>query len=52
MKYPDGQEIKLGDVVGLGKDKQGVVVCSVDTGEYSDAYPQAEWSYLDRGVLI
>jgi hypothetical protein len=37
MKYPDGQEVKLGDMVALGKDEQGIVVCSIDTGEYSDA---------------
>jgi hypothetical protein len=27
-------------------------VCSLDTDEFSDAYPKAEWSYLKRGVLI
>ena len=52
MKYPDGEEAKLGDVVCLGDNLQGVVVCSIDTGEYSEAYPQAEWGYLDSGVLI
>ena len=52
MKYPDGQDVKLGDIVGLGKDRQGVVVCSIDTGEYSDACPEVEWSYLNEGVLI
>jgi hypothetical protein len=52
MKYLDGQEVKLGDVVALGKARQGVVVCSIDTGEYSDTYPQVQWSYLNRGVLI
>jgi hypothetical protein len=39
MKYPDGQEVKLGDMVALGKDQQGVVVGSIDTGEYSEIYP-------------
>ena len=52
MKYPDGQEMKLGDVVALGTEKQGVLVCSMDTAEYSDAYPRAEWSYLNKGVLV
>lgn len=52
MKYPDGQEVKLGDIVALGTDAQGVVVCSIDTGEYSEAYPQEQWGYLDSGVLI
>jgi hypothetical protein len=52
MKYPDGQDMKLGDIVALEKGQQGVVVCSLDTGEYSGAYPQTEWGYLNRGVLI
>jgi hypothetical protein len=52
MKYPDGQEVKLGDVVALGKDERGIVVCSIDTGEYSDGWPRAHWGYLDNGVLI
>ena len=52
MKYPDGQEVRLGDKVRLGQDCGGVVVCSIDTGEYSPAYQPAEWSHLRRGVLI
>src|SRR5215469_3703663 len=52
MKYPDGQEVRVGDVVALGNNQQGIVVCSIDTGEYSDAYPRAQWGYLDTGVLI
>ena len=52
MKYPDGQEVRLGDRVALGDDQQGIAVCSIDTEEYSDAYPRDQWSYLDTGVLI
>lgn len=52
MKYLDGQDVRLGDKVRLGQDRNGVVVCSIDTGEYSDQYTQAEWSHLQRGVLI
>ncbi len=52
MKYPDGQDVKLGDIVELGKNEQGVVVCSIDTGEYSDDCPEDQWSYLNKGVLV
>ena len=52
MKYPDGKEAHLGDKVRLGQDEEGVVVCSIDTGEYSDKYPEEQWGYLQRGVLI
>ena len=52
MKYPDGQSIRLGDKVRIGEDSGGIVVCSIDTDEYSDDYPKAEWADLSRGVLI
>jgi hypothetical protein len=52
MKYPDGQSIRLGDKVGVGEDSGGIVVCVIDTNEYSEEYPKAEWAYLNRGVLI
>jgi hypothetical protein len=52
MKYPDGQEVKVGDKVKLGHDADGIVVCSIDTGEYIDEYPESEWSYLKKGVVI
>ena len=52
MKYSDGQDVRLGDRVSLGQDSEGVVVCSIDTGEYSGAYPETQWSYLKTGVMI
>ena len=52
MNYIDGQKIRLGDKVGLG-EAEGIVVCSVDTGEYADEYPPDPWgTYLKTGVLI
>lgn len=52
MKYSDGQEVRLGDKVRLGQDEGGVVVCSIDTGEFSDDYPMSQWGYLKKGVMI
>jgi hypothetical protein len=52
MKYPDGQSIQLGDKVRIGEDSGGIIVCSIDTNEYSEEYPKAEWASLNRGVLI
>lgn len=52
MKYYDGQEVKLGDKVKLGQDDGGVVVCSIDTAEYSIDYPKEQWGYLKKGVMI
>ncbi len=52
MKYADGQEVRLGDRVKLGQDKGGVVVASIDTGEYSAEHTEAQWGYLKKGVMI
>lgn len=52
MKYADGQDVRLGDKVKLGKDEGGVVVCSIDTGEFSNDCPEAQWGYLKKGVMI
>lgn len=52
MKYPDGQEVRLGDRVKLGSDDGGIVVASIDTGEYSVEHPEAQWGYLKKGVVI
>ncbi|WP_315813595.1 hypothetical protein [Bradyrhizobium sp. SZCCHNR2028] len=51
MRYPDGQIAQLGDEVGVA-GMSGRVVCSIDTGEYSDDYPERDWAYLERGVMI
>ena len=41
MKYPDGQEVRLGDRVKLGHDDGGVVVASIDTNEYTSEHSEA-----------
>ena len=52
MKYSDGQDVKVGDRVKLGKDDKGLVVASMDTDEYSVEHPRAQWAYLKKGVMI
>jgi hypothetical protein len=52
MKYPDGQDAKLGDKVTLNQGAPGIVVCSIDTGEYSASCPEEEWSYLKQGIIV
>jgi len=52
MKYPDGQEVQLGDRVKLGNDSGGVVVCSIDTDEYTEKHSKVQWGYLKKGVMI
>jgi hypothetical protein len=52
MKYPDGQDVMLGDRVKLGDDDNGIVVASIDTDEYTDKHPREQWAYLIKGVMI
>ena len=52
MKYADGQDVKLGDMVVLWGDCSGVVICSIDTDEYISDFPKEEWQYLTSGVIV
>jgi hypothetical protein len=47
-----GQLIRLGDRVRLGGGVEGVVVFSIDTDEFSPAFPKADWEYLGRGIMV
>ncbi|WP_313759708.1 hypothetical protein [Diaphorobacter nitroreducens] len=52
MMYFSGSPILLGDRVGLGGGVTGIVVAVIDSGLYSEDYPEREWAYLNSGVLI
>jgi len=52
MKYPNGQEVRVGDRVKLWDDQPGTVVCSIETGVFSKDYPKTEWGYLKSGILV
>ncbi len=52
MRYPSGEEAYIGDKVRLGESERGVVVCSLDTDEFSDKYPRREWLELKKGILV
>ncbi|MHC1727309.1 MAG: hypothetical protein AB9866_15105 [Syntrophobacteraceae bacterium] len=52
MKYPDGKEVRVGDKVMLWEGCYGVVVASIDNGQYTPGYPEAEWDYLKAGILV
>lgn len=50
MKYSDGRTAHIGDRVRLGNE-EGVLVFSIDTDEFSDGFPKADWEYLVQGVM-
>ena len=51
MKYADGTEVKLGDRVKLGEDESGIVVCSIDTSQYADGFPERQWAYAELACV-
>ena len=52
MRYADGNEARLGDVIAIDKKYRGIVVANFDGNEYADAHPAGQWSYLARGILV
>ncbi len=50
MKYLSGEEVLVGDKV-LADESEGVVVCVIDTKQFTDEYPKG-WNYLEKGVLV
>jgi hypothetical protein len=52
MKYPNGQDVRIGDRVKLWDDQPGTVVCSIETEDFSQEYPKAEWGYLKQGIIV
>ncbi len=52
MKYPDGTDARLGDHVRFLNSDEGEIVFSIDTDEYTEAFPKAEWAYLEKGVMV
>ena len=51
MLYRTGEPVATGDMVDID-GMTGVVVFAVDRRDYSDEYPEAEWSYLGAGVGV
>ncbi|RWB66676.1 MAG: hypothetical protein EOQ50_32145 [Mesorhizobium sp.] len=52
MKYPDGTLARLGDKIIVWEGNEGVVVCSMDTDEYSEEYSREVLGYLGRGIMV
>lgn len=52
MRYADGNEARIGDVIAIDDQYRGVVVACIDRGEYTDAHPAAQWSSLGKGILV
>jgi hypothetical protein len=51
MRYPDDQEVQVGDVVSFENDR-GVVVGSIDSGIFLPPYKVEDWAELGTGIVI
>ena len=52
IRYPDGQEVRFGDLLRYG-DHQGTVVAHAGSSKYDPRFPREEWERtLDGGFLI
>jgi hypothetical protein len=52
MKYHDGTAMHVGDRVRIKNGDTGVIVASLDTGEFSPDYPKEKWEDLKMGILV
>ena len=52
MKYTDGNEAMLGDVVAIDGSYRGTVVACIDRNEYSQEHSREHWSYLGKGIIV
>ena len=52
MRYSDGQDAKIGDIVEIGDDLAGRVVMLVRERVAVEGFVADEWSYLNDGVLV
>jgi hypothetical protein len=44
--------IRRGDRIDIGSAEKGVVVFSLDTDEFSNDFPKADWAYLGQGIMV
>jgi hypothetical protein len=52
MKYPNGEDIRIGDHLKIGSQDEGVVVAKIESGNYLEGYLAEDWSYLQKGILV
>jgi hypothetical protein len=52
MRYPDGQELRVGDIVQFGTDHTGTIVVDVDSRTSIPPHSTEQWAYLGAGIVI
>ena len=52
MKYADGTVARVGDRVRIRNGDRGVIIASIDTGEYSSEATKQDWEHLGIGIIV
>lgn len=54
VRYANGDEVKLGDIVdvGHGNGPQMRVVVIIPTGQAAEGFDASQWTYLKHGVVL
>lgn len=52
MKYSDGSDVLLGDIVTLGGGMTGIVVCNFEKNEFAKGFDKDEWGEFKTGIMV
>ena len=52
MRYRDGQEINVGDLVAIDTKYRGTVVGCIESRSYSPPHTPAQWGHLATGIIV
>lgn len=52
MKYSDGSNVLLGDIVTLGGGMTGIVVCNFEEDEFAKGFNKNEWGEFKTGIMV
>jgi ribosome-dependent ATPase len=52
MRYHDRRLVQRGGKVRLAGKDNGVVVCVIGAGEFTEKYTESDWGYLKVGCLV
>ena len=52
MNYKNGKAIMVGDLVSLGGEMKGIVICSLDDQQALHGVDIEKWLYLKKGIVI
>lgn len=52
MKYSDGTNVVVGDIVELWDGLTGKVLCNLDEQRAIQGFEISDWLYLEKGIIV